>query len=66
MGFLAYSLPLLMLVSALAVKLAAPRLGEGVARISVAASAVVLALGYKLFEAWVRDAEGAEEAAEKS
>jgi predicted PurR-regulated permease PerM len=28
--------------------------------------AVVLALGYKLFEAWVRDAEGAEEAAEKS
>jgi len=49
MGFLAYSLPLLMLVSALGVKLAAPRYGERVARISVAASGIVLALATALF-----------------
>ena len=49
MEFLAYSLPLLMLVSALAVKIAAPRVGEGVSRISVGASAIVLALATALF-----------------
>ena len=49
MALLAYSLPLLMLVSALAVRLNAGRLGEGVARISVGASALVLALALTLF-----------------
>jgi NADH-quinone oxidoreductase subunit L len=49
MALLAYSLPLVMLASALAVRLAAPRLGEGVARISVFASAIALVLALALF-----------------
>ncbi|MBK1630152.1 oxidoreductase [Thiohalocapsa halophila] len=51
MALLAYVLVLLMLCSALAVQLSAPRLGEGIARISVAASAVTFALAVVLF-AW--------------
>ncbi len=49
MAALAYSLPLLMLASALAVRLSAARLGESVARISIGASALVLALALMLF-----------------
>jgi NADH-quinone oxidoreductase subunit L len=49
MSILAYSLPLIMLLSGLAVSLSAPRLGEGVARISVFASALVLVLAGLLF-----------------
>jgi NADH-quinone oxidoreductase subunit L len=49
MALLAYSLPLIMLLSALAVRVSAPRLGEGIARISVLASALVLALAAVLF-----------------
>ncbi|MCU0835862.1 MAG: NADH-quinone oxidoreductase subunit L [Chromatiaceae bacterium] len=49
MSLLAYSLPLVMLLSALAVSLTAPRLGEGVARISVLASALALLLAGVLF-----------------
>ena len=51
MSLLAYSLPLVMLLSALAVRLAAPRLGEGVARISVFTSALTLVLAGALFAA---------------
>jgi NADH-quinone oxidoreductase subunit L len=49
MALLAYSIPLLMLLSALAVALSAARLGEGIARISVGASALALALALALF-----------------
>jgi NADH-quinone oxidoreductase subunit L len=49
MAPLAYTLPLLMLASALAVRLSAARLGESVARISIAASALTLALALILF-----------------
>lgn len=49
MAPLAYALPLLMLASALAVRLSAPRLGPFVARISVGASAVTLAFAVVLF-----------------
>jgi NADH-quinone oxidoreductase subunit L len=51
MPLLAYTLVLLMLCSALAVQVSAPRLGEGIARISVAASALTFALAVVLF-AW--------------
>ncbi len=49
MAPLAYSLPLVMLCSALAVYLTGARLGERVARISVFSSALVLALALALF-----------------
>jgi NADH-quinone oxidoreductase subunit L len=49
MALLAYSLPLIMLLSGLAVHLSASRLGESVARISVFASALVLVLAAVLF-----------------
>ncbi len=49
MAPLAYALPLLMLASALAVRLGAARLGESVARISVGASALTLVLALVLF-----------------
>ncbi|WP_058555953.1 NADH-quinone oxidoreductase subunit L [Thiohalocapsa sp. ML1] len=51
MPLLAYTLVLLMLCSALAVQVSAPRLGEGIARISVAASALTFVLAVVLF-AW--------------
>ncbi len=51
MALLAYALPLLMLASALAVRLSAPRLGRFVARISVGASAVTLTFAIILFTA---------------
>lgn len=46
---LAYALPLLMLASALAVRLSASRLGPFIARISVGASAMTLAIAIILF-----------------
>ncbi|MBK5971264.1 MULTISPECIES: NADH-quinone oxidoreductase subunit 5 family protein [Thiorhodovibrio] len=49
MAPLAYALPLVMLASMLAVRLSAARLGESVARISVGASALTLALALVLF-----------------
>jgi len=49
MALLAYSLPLVMLLSALAVRVNSRRLGEGVARISVIASTLALALALALF-----------------
>jgi len=49
MAPLAYSLPLVMLCSALAVHLTGARLGERVARISVLGSALVLVLALALF-----------------
>jgi NADH-quinone oxidoreductase subunit L len=49
MALMAYALPLLMLVSALLVRASARHLGESVARISVASSAVVLAIAFGLF-----------------
>ena len=59
MALLAYLLPLVMLLSALAVRLAAPRLGEGIARISVVASAIALALALTLFvnQLWVEQGQ---------
>lgn len=49
MALLAYSLPLVMLLSALAVRITGHRLGEAVARISVGASALALLLALALF-----------------
>ena len=49
MALLAYSLPLVMLCSALAVYLSGARLGERIARISVFSSALVLILALVLF-----------------
>ncbi|MGB5734123.1 MAG: proton-conducting transporter membrane subunit, partial [Thiohalocapsa sp.] len=49
MALLAYSLPLVMLLSALAVSVTGGRLGERIAGISVFSSALVLALALALF-----------------
>jgi NADH-quinone oxidoreductase subunit L len=49
MAPLAYALVLMMFCSALAVRLSAARLGEGVARVSVGASALTFALAVTLF-----------------
>ncbi len=49
MALLAYSIPVLMLLSAIAAAVSAPRLGEGIARISVGASALAFALALALF-----------------
>jgi NADH-quinone oxidoreductase subunit L len=51
MAVLAYALPLLSLFSALLVQVSAPRLGAGVARLSVAASLLLFGLSVWLFAA---------------